>query len=183
MPVLVKDIMSQPVYTIDINKTAGDAGKLMYRTNRGALIVTKNKRAIGIVTDSDLIRKVIAKNLKPSSVKIKNILSKPLITVHQDENIVDAARKLRRSSIKRLPVVERDGNVLGIISQTDIAATSPELVDLLENRLKSQEEPFVIKEELTSGVCDSCGDYSVNLKNINDQWLCESCRDELEAEE
>jgi formylmethanofuran dehydrogenase subunit E len=54
------------------------------------------------------------------------------------------------------------------------------MANLLEYRLKMRERPFEIKEEFTSGICDSCGNYNDDLKNINDQWLCESCREEME---
>lgn len=179
--VLVKDIMSKPAIIIEENKTAKDAGELMKRTRRGSLIVVKNKKPVGIISDSDLIKRVISKNLKASQVKISKIMSKPLVIVKPTDDIIVAVRKMKRSNIHRLPVV-LEGKTIGLISLTDIAKTSPEMLDLLEYRLKMKESPLEIKEEFTSGICDSCGNYFNSLKNVNDQWLCESCRDELEAE-
>jgi CBS domain-containing protein len=179
--VLVKDIMSRPVYTIGENRTAKDAGKLMKKIRRGCVIVTKNKKAVGILTDSDLIRRVISKDVKASQVKIKSIMSTPLVTVKPEDDVIVAVRKIKKSNIHRLPVVKK-GRVVGIISSTDIARTSPEMLDLLEYRLKMKGMPFEIKEEFTSGICDSCGNLSEDLKKAGGQWLCESCRDELESE-
>jgi signal-transduction protein with cAMP-binding, CBS, and nucleotidyltransferase domain len=181
MPIYVKDIMSKPVLGIDYNKNVKIAGDMMARTRRDTLIVTKNGKPIGIVTDSDLIKKVIAKNKKPTAVKVFQVMSKPLVTVKPDETILEATRKIKRSNIKRLPVTS-DGKLIGLISTTDIARTTPEMLDMLEYKLKSKEFPTEIKEKFTSGVCDSCDTYSVDLKNVNDQWLCESCRDELERD-
>ncbi|MDI6798450.1 MAG: CBS domain-containing protein [Candidatus Aenigmarchaeota archaeon] len=181
MVVLVKDIMTRSVVTVDENRTVKYAGELMKKTRKGTLIVTRKNRPVGIVTDSDMIRKVISKNAKPSELRVKMIMSKPLVTIKPSDDIVEATRKMKRSNIKRLPVVE-GGKIVGIISLTDIARTSPEMLDLLEYRLKMREAPFEIKEKVTSGVCDSCGNYSQDLQNVRDQWLCESCRDELEAE-
>jgi len=181
MAVLVKDIMTKPVVTIDESKTVKFAGELMKKTRKGTLIVTRKNKPVGIITDSDMIRKIIAKNAKPSELRVKVIMSKPLVTIKPDDDIVEATRKMKRSNIKRLPVVE-GGKVVGVLSLTDIARTSPEMLDLLEYRLKMKEAPFEIKEKVTSGVCDNCGNYSQDLENVNDQWLCESCRDELKAE-
>lgn len=179
MPVLVKDVMIKPVVTIDLNKTAKDAGVLLKKIRRGCLIVTKNKKPVGILTDSDLIRKIVSQNIKPDKVKIKDIMSEPLVTVEPEDDILTAVRKMKKNNIHRLPVVKK-GKIVGIISLTDIAHVSPEMLNLLEYRLKMKEMPFEIKEEYTSGICDSCGNYFDRLKNVNDQWLCESCRDELE---
>jgi CBS domain-containing protein len=179
MPIAVKDIMVKPVITIDLNKTAQDAGILMKKIRRGCLIVTKNGKPVGILTDSDLIRKIVSQDVQPSKVKIKDIMSKPLVTVKPEDDILIAVGKMKKNNIHRLPVV-KEGKVIGIISLTDIAYTSPEMLDLLEYRLKMKEMPPEIKEEFTSGICDSCGNYHERLKNVNDQWLCESCREELE---
>jgi CBS domain-containing protein len=179
MPVLVKDIMTKKVFVIDPNKTAKDAGILMKKIRRGCLVVTEDNRPIGIVTDSDLIRKIISNDLVASKIKVKDIMSKPLVTVEPDDDILVAVRKMRKSNIHRLPVISGE-KLVGIISLRDIAVTSPEMLDLLEYRLKMKEMPFEIKEEFTASTCDSCGNYSDRLKNVNGQWLCETCREELE---
>lgn len=179
MALLVKDIMTKPVVAIDINKSAKHAGMLIKKTRKGALIVVKNGRPVGILTDSDLIKKVIAKNILPSRVKVKNIMSKPLIVAGPNDDITVATKKLRRSNIKRLPVVDK-GKIIGVVSLTDIAVASPGMIYVLENRLKMKEEPFAIREKFASGICDSCGNYSADLKNAGGQWLCETCREEEE---
>lgn len=181
MPVLVKDIMSKPAVIIEENKSARVAGEIMKKKRKGALVVVKKGKPVGIVTDSDLIRKIVAKNLKPSEVKVREIMSRPLVVISPDDNIIEASRKMKRSNIKRLPVVE-NGKVIGLLSLTDIARTSPEMLDLLEYRIRMREEPFEIKETFTSGICDNCGNYSEHLTEVNDRWLCEACKDELESE-
>lgn len=170
--------MSKRAFTIDVDKTTQEAGILMKKIRRGCLLVTKDDHPVGILTDSDLINKVLSKDIKASRIKVKDVMSKHLVTVKPDDDILTAVRKMKKSNIHRLPVVSEE-KVLGIISLTDIAKTSPEMLDLLEYRLKMKEMPFEIKEEFTSGICDSCGHYSEDLKNVNDQWLCESCREEL----
>lgn len=179
--ILIKEIMSKPVYTIEINKTAKDAGKLMKKIRRGFLVVVKNKKPVGVVSDSDIINKIVAEDRIASKIKIKEIMSKPIITVSSNEDIMEAVRKMKRSNIHRLPVID-NGKLVGVISLTDIARASPEMMYLLEYRLKMKERPFMIKEKYTSGICEMCGNYSDRLEYITNQWICESCKDQLEEE-
>lgn len=181
MPIYVKDIMIKPVITIDQEKTVKQAGEMMKKTRRGCLIVTKKGKPVGILSDSDVIKRVVAKNLLPSKVKIKKVMSSPLIVIGPNDDILTAVRKMKKSNIHRLPVVS-EGKLIGLISLSDIAKTSPEMLDLLEYRMKMKSFEPEIKEKFTSGVCDSCDNYSDDLKNVNDQWLCERCREELEYE-
>ena len=179
MSALVKDVMAKPVVTIDIDKNAYTAGELMRKTRRYTLVVLKKGKPVGILTDSDLIKKVVAKNIKPSSVPIKDIMSSPIVTATPSETIVDITKKMKRSNIKRLPVLDNE-KLVGIISLSDVALASPELINLLEYKLIMKESPPGIKERFTSGICESCGNYSPDLQNKDGDWVCEDCREEVE---
>jgi len=180
MTIIVKDVMSSPVLTVDLDKTAKNVADILRRKRRGSLIVTKNGKPVGIITDTDLIKNVVAKNLLPAKVKVKNIMSKPLVVISADSSILDATRKMKRNNIKRLPVMENK-KLAGIVSLSDIARNSSEVIDLLEFKLQTKELPTEIKEKSTSGICDSCGNYSSDLQNENDQWICENCREAAES--
>jgi CBS domain-containing protein len=181
MPVLVKDLMSSPVITIDQEKTVKEAGQLMKKHRKGALIVLRKGKPVGIITDSDLVKRVVATGLNSAKLKVKQIMSKPLVTINADDDILTAVRKMKKINIHRLPVLDK-GKIVGLLSLTDIARTSPEMLDLLEYRLKMKEEEPVIEAETTAGICESCSEYSERLKNINRQWLCEECIDDLKEE-
>ena len=86
---------------------------------------------------------------------------------------------MKKNKIKRLPVISK-GRIIGIVSLSDIARVSPDTIKLLEYKLKMREQPTVILERFTSGICDSCGNYSPDLIIVNDEWLCETCREETE---
>ncbi len=178
MTISVKDIMTEPL-TTDADNDLKTCGKIMAEARKDAIIIIKKDIPIGIVTDSDLIKKIIAKNIKPDTVKAKDIMSSPIATIIPNDTILDATRKMKRNNIKRLPVLE-DGKLVGIISLSDIARTSPEMLDLLEYKIKMRESPTEIKEEFTSGTCDSCENHFSSLEKINGQWLCEECREETE---
>jgi len=179
----VKDLMQRKVHTVDVNASAYSIAKLMAKTRIGCAIVLKKGKPVGIVTDSDIIERVVAKNKQAKKIKAKDIMSSPLITVSPEDSIVDASRKLRKNVIKRLPVV-KNGKLVGIITNTDISSVTPEFLNILEERMKmkeSGEEP-VRTEETTIGICEGCGNYSDDLKYVNGQWLCPTCREEAEEE-
>jgi CBS domain-containing protein len=180
MPILVKDIMTKPVLTVDINKNAKIAAELMKRTRTYTLVVTKSNKPIGIITDSDLIKKVVAKNTKPSSIVVKKIMSTPLVSVGPNETVLEITRKMKRSNIKRLPVID-NGKLVGIISLSDVASACPELIDLLEYKLLTRESEPVIREKFTSGMCELCDNYTQNLQNVDGRWVCEDCVEEVET--
>lgn len=181
MPIAVKDIMEKKVVTIDVGKNAKNAGEVLKRTRKSSIIVTKKGKPVGIISDSDLIKRVVVANKAASKIKIKSIMSGPLVTVRPDDDILIAVRKMKKSNIHRLPVVQ-DGKLVGMISMTDIAKTTPEMLDLLEYRLKMKEMPVEIREKFTSGMCEMCENFSENLRKVNDQWLCEECGEEAEHE-
>lgn len=182
MTIYVKDIMSKPVYKIDENKSVKDAAEVIKRTRRGFLVVVKGNKPVGVLSDSDIIRKTVAANKLPSKMKVKDVMTRYFVSISSDEDMLNAVRKMKKGNVHRLPVID-DGKLVGVLSLTDVARTSPEMLDLLEHRLKMKEEPYEVKDEHTSGICDSCDNYSDDLKRVGDQWLCEDCSGDMQREE
>ncbi len=180
---LVKDAMSSPVVTLDEEDTSNKVANIMDEHNLGCIIVTnKSAKPIGIITERDLVKRVLSKNLKPDAVKAKEIMTSPLITIDPEATISEAARRMSRLDVRRLGVLYKD-NLVGLISSKDILAVMPELIEIIQERtrIESANEDETDKEEtLQSGYCDHCGGYSENLKDVNGQNLCEDCQIELE---
>jgi CBS domain-containing protein len=180
MAILVKEVMSKPAITIDVDATARDAGALMRRTRRGFVIITtKEGLPVGVISDSDLIKHVVEKDQAASQVRLRDIMSRRIVSIGPNENVLEAVRKMKRNNIKQLPVIEGK-KVLGVISLADVARTSPEMIDLLEYRLRMKERPPEIKEEFTAGICDRCLNYYARLRKVDDEWVCESCTELVE---
>ena len=115
----VKDFMTTNVITINAQGTVLEAAKLMHQQDVGDLVVMDGVEAKGIVTERDLVRRVIAQK-KPLDTKVSEIMSDPLITIEEDSSMRDAARKMVKYKIRRLPVTKK--NVLvGIIAASDFA--------------------------------------------------------------
>ncbi|MFA7397684.1 MAG: CBS domain-containing protein [Crenarchaeota archaeon] len=182
---LVRDVMSSPVVTIDEAETSNQAAANMDMKDLGAVIVqNKSGKSIGIITERDIVKRVVAKNLKPDSIKAKDIMTTPLVTIEPEASISDAARRMTRLDIRRLGVTYK-GNLVGIISSKDILAVMPELIEIMQERHRiegdARTEEFI--ETPLSGYCDRCNTYSDSLKERNGQNICDECRIELETEE
>jgi len=111
--------MTKDVVTIDINKSVVDAATLMNEKTIGCLVVVNKDVPVGIVTERDVVRKAVAKNL-PSHVKISEIMSTPLITIDPDSSLREAARLMLKNKIRRLPVVKTN-KLDGILVASDFA--------------------------------------------------------------
>ncbi len=175
--ILVKKIMTKPVIKIEHNKNVQTASKIMVKHRVGSIIVVKNDKPIGIITETDLNKKVVSRALDPKKLKVKNVMSAPLVFISPTEDITTAVEKMKKYKIKRMPVVE-GGKIVGILTNTDIARASPELLDVLNYRLEMRYYQPKIKETSTSGLCEVCGEYSENLVFEDDQWVCENCREQ-----
>jgi CBS domain-containing protein len=181
---LVRDVMSSPVVTMDEDEASNKAAVSMEKNGLGAVIVTnKAGKSIGIITERDLVLRVIAKNLKPDTIKAKDIMTTPLVTIEPEATISDAARRMTRLDIRRLGVIYK-GNLLGIISSKDILGVMPELIEIMQERSRIEGEARTEDEEEVplSGYCDRCNIYSESLKERNGQNICDECRSELEEE-
>jgi CBS domain-containing protein len=184
---LVKDAMSSPVVTTDESVPSNRIAKIMEERDLGCVIVTnKDGKPLGIITERDLVIRVLGKNLQPATVKAKDIMTAPLATIEPEATISDAARRMSRLDIRRLGVIYK-GDLVGLISSKDILGVMPELIEIMleKTRIENARGPEVsneAEEAPLSGYCDRCGVYSENLKDANGQFLCEDCRVETENE-
>lgn len=117
----VRDLMTASVVTITPQESAALAARLLTRHNLGALpVCTYDGALVGIVTDRDIVTRCIAADQDPSRVSVEDIMSRELTVVAPGEDAKQAAKRMARAQIRRLPVVE-EGQVRGMISLGDLA--------------------------------------------------------------
>ena len=184
---LVKDVMSSPAITINEEAPANQVAGLMDKHGFGCIIVTsKEGKPLGIITERDLVRRVLAKNIKPDSFKAKEVMTSPLIMIDPGEKISDAARRMSRLNIRRLGVIYK-GQLVGVLSSKDVLGVMPELIEIIQEQalMEGENRAQEAGEESTplAGYCDNCGSWSDNLKEFNGDFLCEDCAAEMQREE
>lgn len=113
-----KDIMKEQVITIDSSSTVMDAAKKMKNEKIGCIIAMAEGSPVGIITESDFVRK-IAVNEKPMSTPVKEIMSSPLISVEPDATVWELAEEMKLKKVHKMPVVH-ENKLVGIVTTTDI---------------------------------------------------------------
>lgn len=129
----VKSVMIEDVHQARLESTVRDAASLMVEKDIGCLLVSGSKGPVGIVTERDILRKVTATARDPSKVRVKEIMSTPLISVPIDTPIGDAAKKMIECNIKRLAVTDTGGAFLGLVTMTDIIRWTAQQKELSES--------------------------------------------------
>jgi CBS domain-containing protein len=181
---LVKDVMSSPVITIGASETVNKVAGFMEIHKLGCIIVTEDDgRPIGIITERDLVTRVLAKNKQANQLIAKNVMTSPLITITPDETLSNAARQMSRLNVRRLGVVYK-GDLVGIISSKDILAITPELLETIQEkaRIESSNMEGVIEASMSTGYCERCGEWSSQLNEVEGEFLCEDCHTESQSE-
>jgi len=180
--VKVMDIMSIPVRTAKETEKVSDAARKMDRYGVGGVIVVDRKgKPVGIITERDMVKRVVAKNLLPSRVKAASIMSKPLATISSNKDISEAAKTMSRLKIRRLAVMEGT-KLVGVITSKDIVDITPALIDVIVEKSQIVGLEPSRKSSVLAGHCDKCATWSENLVEHDGIFLCEDCLADVEEE-
>lgn len=172
LPVL--EVMTADAVTVNPVQTVADAATIMRDRGVGSVIVVDGGKAVGILTERDVVTKVAAEDRRASSLKVEDVMTSPVVSVHPHEDVEEAARRMSQRRIRRLPVVQ-DGKLLGVITENDILRAWPHLIEVTREwaragMLEDGSGPV-------EGHCDSCGVYSAQLVRDGKLLLCPDCRD------
>ena len=172
----VSEIMKKNVVTIDQSIKVSDVAKIMTNNRIGSVIVTDKKGSpVGIVTDDDIVG-LVAAGRSASRTKVRDLKKKrELISVGPDEYILKVAKTMIKSGYKRMPVI-KNGKLLGIVSDKELLLVSPEMIEVLSEKLRARVEMVASPDERISGMCEECDDYSDDLRNVVGRWVCRQCR-------
>ncbi|MBI4015333.1 MAG: CBS domain-containing protein [Candidatus Aenigmarchaeota archaeon] len=173
----VKDAMISRVATANQSDSAEQGSKIMKEEDVGMLVIMESKKPVGIVTREDIVNKITALNKLPSSIKLKDIMSFPVVMCSPDEDLSTAARTMVKHGFERLPVVSM-GKLVGLISDREVLKVAPTLIEILRERLLMKDDSSNLSENPTQGECELCNNFSEELKNVNDQWVCTTCVEE-----
>ncbi len=118
----IRELMTADPTTVEPSATAVDAARVMKQEDVGPVpVVESGDRLAGIVTDRDLVLRVVAEGRDPQATTVGEIMSRDLATVDPDQPLDEALRLMARHQVRRLPVCEEDGRLVGIVAQADIA--------------------------------------------------------------
>jgi CBS domain-containing protein len=134
----VVDIMVNKVITIPSDATVKEAARIMNKHEIGCLIAVKKGDALGIITERDLLKKIVEQTKSPQKTKVREIMSKRLIVGAPQMEVADAVRLMLQKKIKKLPII-KDGKMVGLVTLTDIARTAriePQMLGVIKELRK-----------------------------------------------
>ncbi|MFN3828117.1 MAG: CBS domain-containing protein [Micavibrio sp.] len=118
----IKDIMSKNVEVIPPGTFLSEVARRMHQRDCGCVLVAKDDRLVGIVTDRDLIVRGMAEGHHPTSTKVESLMSKDVLYCHDTDETIDVSLNMAKNKIRRLPVLDENKRLVGIVSLGDLAA-------------------------------------------------------------
>jgi CBS domain-containing protein len=140
LPLKVRDVMVREVITVDENSTVKEAVDIMNEFQIGSLIVLERGKAMGIVTERDFLRRVMAGAKNVVDTKVKEIMTTPLVVVEPSTDLEGAVNLMFQNKIKKLAVVDAN-KLVGIVTLTDIARFQPQMIRMLKQLAVRNETP------------------------------------------
>jgi len=131
MSLKVEDVMVEDVITVEADATVKKAVSLMNENEIGCLVVVKQGKAVGIVTERDMMTRVLAQARDPVRTKISEVMSTPLVVADPKMELEEAARLMFKMKVKKLPVGSK-GQLVGLITLTDLARFQPQIIKILK---------------------------------------------------
>ncbi len=166
----VRYAMTRNPVIVGPNDSVDSVAKKMIKDGVGSLLVEENGRLRGIVTEKDIIGKIVAKNVNPTKIIVSKIMSNIIVTIDPERDILDAIKIMNERKVRRLPVIDATGRLLGLITVNDILKIQPDLFEIITEKNKINPQEFLSNE----GHCAICGNFTVLHKKKN-KLVCDEC--------
>ena len=136
IPIKAEDVMTTEVVTLDENDSAKKAAEIMAQEGVSAIIVTAEGKANGILTERDILKRIVAEDKNSRKTKVKEIMSSPLVTIGPSTDLEEAAHLMFEKKIKNIPVAN-ENRLIGLISLQDICRLQPEVLKILRQTMET----------------------------------------------
>jgi len=172
---LVREAMSSPVISVNENTDIVKLAGVMKDQKVGAVIITNiEEQPVGIVTERDIVTRVVSQGGDPGNVTAKSVMSSPLHVVAPDMTLMEAMRLMDKLNIRRLGVLYKS-QLVGVISDRNIIRLVPTIVEIVKEMQEINNVSSVRGPSIT-GYCDRCESYSNNLRYVEGEFICSECR-------
>ena len=173
----VIDAMTKKPVTVSPDSSIHETALKMKKEHLGSVLVEEKGKLIGILSEQDLVYKIIAQNKNPKKTPVRDIMIKDVISINPDKDITDAMLKMSKLNVRRLPVIE-DDKLVGVLTLKDILKVEPQLFELIVDKIELREEnskPINIVGE-REGICELCSNYTPFLFEQDESLVCKDCR-------
>ncbi|MGB9675445.1 MAG: CBS domain-containing protein [Candidatus Nanoarchaeia archaeon] len=167
-----KDIMTKEVIFVTPSMSVQEAARVMNIFRIGGVPVVVNRKVIGMLCERDIMQRVVAENKLPSELKVEDVMtSPPKVLAHEDEDLNSLAQKMVKYDVTRIPILDKNENVVGIVTNRDVLKNSVEFLDILleQAKVKGLNEDYVAFSK-----CDICHQIG-HLYFKDNKFICDSC--------
>ena len=133
--IIVRDIMAKNIKTVKPDDSVHAAVLKMNKFDIGSVIVISSGRPVGIITETNIMRRVVEPRMDPATVWAKDIMTSPLVSIEETASVAEAAKIMADRRINRLPVIN-GSKLVGLISSTDIVKANPTQLAILDELLR-----------------------------------------------
>ena len=133
--VLVRDIMSKEVKVVRPDSSVKEVVATMNKFDIGSILVVQGKRPVGIITERDILRRIVQPCLAPETLTARQVMTSPLLTINETASLDEAAKLMAKEKVKKLPVMDKQ-KLVGIVTLTDIVTKVPTMLSILEELLR-----------------------------------------------
>ena len=122
----IRDVMTSNPCSIDAEKSVAYAAKMMKEEDVGLAPIVEGDKLVGMLTDRDIAIRVVAEGRNPDQTQVREVASKQVVTIDPQQDLDEALRIMAKHQVRRLPVVEEDGQLVGVVAQADVAREGDE---------------------------------------------------------
>lgn len=141
--VLVRDVMTKNVKVVRPDSSVKEVVATMNKFNIGSIVVVQGDRPVGIITEKDILRRIVEPCLAPEMLTARQVMTSPVITIDENASIDEAARLMAKKGVKKLLVTRGNDQLVGILTFTDIVTKVPEMLNILEELVRPHKSPYM----------------------------------------
>lgn len=140
--VLVRDVMTKNVKVVRPDSSVKEVVAAMNKFDIGSVVVVQSQRPVGVITEKDILKRVVEPGLTPETLTAKQIMSSPVITIDENASINEAAKIMAKKGVKRLLVMRNNDELVGILTFSDIVTKVPDMLSILEELVRPHRRKY-----------------------------------------
>ncbi len=140
--VLVRDVMTKNVKVVRPDTSVKEVVATMNKFNIGSIVVVQGERPVGIITERDILRRIVEPCIAPETLTARQVMTSPVVSIDENTSIDEAARLMAKKGVKRLLVTRNNDQLVGILTFTDIVTKVPEMLTILEELVRPHKRMY-----------------------------------------
>ncbi|MGQ9538847.1 MAG: CBS domain-containing protein [Candidatus Bathycorpusculaceae bacterium] len=140
--VLVRDVMTKNVRVVRPDSSVKEVVATMNKFDIGSIIVVQGSRPVGIITERDILKRVVEPCLAPETLTARQVMTSPVLTIDENASVNEAAKLMAKKGVKKLLVMRNNDELAGIITFTDIVAKVPDMLSILEELVRPHHRKY-----------------------------------------